>query len=400
MNIYNKKLGYYDCNGTEFYSKIQACFHAVKVGKPVGWNFNDDVFSKIDWTQEPEETLDQLYDQRARQLREKYNYIVLSYSGGSDSHNIYESFRRQGLHIDEIVVNTLTKASEKFVIVDPNNKEARNGPEAEHQLQLIPRLKEIHNAMPRTKISVHDMSDILFSSLAEKKNEDWILDMKEGVNPVGITRHNYLKFKNVRSLFDIGHSTAIITGIEKPRTFIAKGNLYFRFIDRSANINAMSEHFTEYDNCTLEYFYWSPDCARMLVKQGHVIKKFLEAMPENQHLWLQSRLNTSNMFRLVHERILRSVIYTTWNNDWYQADKAVGDWYSEFDRWFIDNYKETVAWRAWNDGITLLKTNLTPFLKNNLSGIPDGLLPIVKNYNLGPIKLKDGLNSYFIQEYI
>ena len=74
----NKKLGYYICDNLEFDSKIRACVHAVEHAKPVTWVFNNDEFNKYDWKVEPELSLDQLYDQRARQLREQYDYIILS----------------------------------------------------------------------------------------------------------------------------------------------------------------------------------------------------------------------------------------------------------------------------------------------------------------------------------
>jgi hypothetical protein len=88
----NKKLGYYNCDGLEFESKIQAFFHSLKTNKPVEWIFNDFEFNLHDWLNEPLESLDQLYDKRARELREKYDYLILSYSGGSDSHQILMSF--------------------------------------------------------------------------------------------------------------------------------------------------------------------------------------------------------------------------------------------------------------------------------------------------------------------
>ena len=122
----DKKLGFYVCDGVQFDSKIKACMHSMKVGQRVVWNFNNRVFKEHNWAVEPTETLDQLYDERCRELRGKYDYIMLSYSGGADSHNILASFIRQGLHIDEIVVNTMTKATEKFTVLDPTNKENKN----------------------------------------------------------------------------------------------------------------------------------------------------------------------------------------------------------------------------------------------------------------------------------
>ena len=392
---FNKKLGYYTCDGLEFHSKIVACLFGTKVNKPVAWVFNNDVFDKHDWSVEPSETLDELYDQRARQLREKYDYIILSYSGGADSNNIYESFRRQGLIIDEIVVNSMTKASEKFITVDVNDKSALNGPESEHQLHLLPRLRTIQNEMPLTKIRIFDLSETLFDSLATV-DESWVLNMKEGLNPIGITRFNYLSFDEVKRSFDKGKSIALITGVEKPRTVIRNGKFLMRFNDRSANINTVAEHIKEYNNCTVEYFYWAPESVRMLIKQGHVIKQYLEAFPEQQEFWLEHKV-TPHLTRTMHERILRTVLYTTWDNRWFQANKSISDWYSEFDRWFIDNYKDTPAWQNWNAGVNYVQNNLKPFLKSpNKNGVSDGLKPVAHIYNLGPIKMKPGFNTWLI----
>ena len=391
---FNKKLGYYTSNGLDFHSKIQACIYGTQVGQPVRWVFNNDVFGAYNWTKEPEETLDQLYDARARQLREKYDYVILSYSGGADSNNIYESFRRQGLLLDEIVVNTMTKASERFIKVDLNNKDPYNGPESEHQLHILPRLRTIGNEMPRTKIRIFDLSDTLFESLGAG-DESWVLNQKEGLNPIGITRFNYLDFSEVKRDFDKGKRICLITGIEKPRVVIRRNNLLMRFNDRSANINTVAEHIKEYDNCTVEYFYWAPESVRMLAKQGHIIRRYLEAFPEKQEFWIEHRV-TATITRLMHERILRNLLYTTWNDSWYQADKSISDWYSEFDRWFIDHYKDTAAWRNWHAGIDYVKNNLKPFLRQNSRGTADGLVPVAHTYNLGPIKLAS--NTWLIGE--
>ena len=94
----NKKLGYYLCDGREFESKVQCYLYASQNNKDVQWIFNNGALANYDFSQEPSETLDALYDRRAREIREKYDYVVLSYSGGSDSHNILMSFYRQGLH--------------------------------------------------------------------------------------------------------------------------------------------------------------------------------------------------------------------------------------------------------------------------------------------------------------
>jgi len=393
----NRKLGYYLVGDMEFDSKIQACLYATQQKKPVMWIFNNDEFQKWDWKTEPEETLDQIYDRRARQLRESYDYIVLSYSGGADSHNILTSFYRQGLHIDEIITNTMTKASSRAMIVDPNNIDAYNAPEAEHQLHAIHRLKEISIRMPRTKITVTDCSDALFQELETAGDASWVLTKREGLNPAGMTRFNFLHFAEIRKKFDKDYKIAVVVGVEKPRTFIVRGEFYMSFSDRAANMITVSEHLREYPNSTVEFFYWTPDMPQLLIKQGHTIKKWLEQFPQNQVNWRPDR-QTNYMYRTSTDPFLRKLLYTTWDPNWYQSRKAVRDWYSEFDKWFLDLYKDTRAGMIWQEGIDYVTANLTPFLKrsssmdlglNGQTNFTDGLQTVSHSYNLGPMKNLD-----------
>ena len=390
--IINKKLGYYMCDNLEFTSKIAACLHGAKNSKPVKWIFNNDVFERYDWTIEPQESLDELYDQRSRQLRESYDYIILSYSGGADSNNIYESFVRQGLQIDELYVNNMLEASEKFIHTDRNNFSSSSAPEVEYKLNLIPRLQEIKNQNPNIKISNFDLSHYIFDYLGNA-DESWVTNQREGLNPVNLTRFNYLHYKEVKKTLDKGKKVALITGIDKPSCFIRKGNFFIKFVDRTANINSVADHTVEYENCVVEYFYWAPESVRILAKQGHVIKKFLEITPDKQELWLEQRVD-KRMKRIVHERLLRTLLYSSWNNDWYQADKSLSDWRNEFDSWFHVYYRHTPAWKNWNQGIQFLTNNLRPFLQYR-NNVPDGLKPIAHSYNLGKINLKNGLETWF-----
>ena len=154
----NKELGYYVCNGKEFSSKAGGLIYATQVDKPIEWIFNKEVFDKFDFSHEPELTLDQLYDRRARELREKYDYLVLGYSGGSDSHNILMSFYRQGLHIDEVVSNWIFDASKtNFLVVDERVTDAWNQ-NAEFELTTKERLDWISTNMPKTTITIYDSS--------------------------------------------------------------------------------------------------------------------------------------------------------------------------------------------------------------------------------------------------
>jgi hypothetical protein len=373
----------YTVDSLEFESKIQACLFASSVNKEVKWNYNHEFFSTYDWTKEPDLSLDQLYDIRSKNLREKYDYLMLSYSGGADSHNILMSFIRQGLHIDEIVVNHMSTAWNKFVVLDPKQTASWNTG-AEHQLQTIPRLKEVEHLIPRTKITILDLTDNLFSAFTSYGDASWVMDRKEGLNPLNVTRYNYSYFKEVRSQFDKGHKVAMVVGIDKPRTIIDNNNFYVYFSDKAVNIVPIDDNFKEYTNSALEFFYWSTDAVDILCKQAHVIKRFLEATPQHIPLWQRST-SSANVWRLIQEPMLKPIIYSTWDQSWFQTDKSTSDWSSEFDSWFINGYTDHSSHAVWREGIDHMIKYASKFLKYKADGTPDGLVGFVQHYKIGPM---------------
>lgn len=385
----DKKLGYYTVGNVEFDSKIKALAHATSTGLYPEWHFNDNEYKTYDWSIEPTMSLDELYDQHTRRLREKYDYLILSYSGGADSHNILMSFIRQNIHLDEIVVNTMEKGNKKSTTISTQNVEATNAA-AEHDLQTVPRLKEAAKLIPNTKISICDLTDYLFEYLEGKGDESWVFDKREGLNPAGMTRFNYLHFGEIRKQFDKDKKFGIIMGVEKPRCFIYKDKFYVSFSDRATNITTVAEHFKEYPNSTIEFYYWSPDSLDIQCKQIHTIKRWLEMCPQYQHLWDAekelSKDKAMTTIRLYHERLLRTILYTTWDNSWYQADKALGDWYSEFDDWFFKDYNDTKAYQIWSRGIDYITNSLGEFIRQDDSGKIDGLMLFSKRYFISDMK--------------
>jgi hypothetical protein len=79
-------------------------------------------------------------------------------------------------------------------------------------------------------------------------------------------------------------------------------------------------------------------------------------------------------------------LYTTWDNHWYQADKAVKDWYSEFDQWFYEGFNDTRAHDIWMDGLKYLEHNLKPYVQRDETNRADGLINFVHQYEIGKMK--------------
>lgn len=99
----NPKLGYYTVGNEKFFSKPMALTKATETNQFPEWNFNNETFGAQDWLTDPTISIKELYRIRAQQLRDRYDYIRLEFSGGGDSTTALYSFVNNGIHIDEVV---------------------------------------------------------------------------------------------------------------------------------------------------------------------------------------------------------------------------------------------------------------------------------------------------------
>jgi hypothetical protein len=98
-------------------------------------------WDKHDWTVEPFQTWPQLMQARCVNLRQRYDWIRLWYSGGRDSHPILETFLSNNIHLDEIVIWY-------------NPMDHDRGPEVENI--VLPMARKIVQANPKIKLTVLD----------------------------------------------------------------------------------------------------------------------------------------------------------------------------------------------------------------------------------------------------
>lgn len=94
---------YYTVNSKKYFNPYLAWFENYKTKAPVQFHCNDLEYSKINWTQEPPESFDELMARHAWHLRNKYERLILFWSGGTDSHTVLNVFSRNRIRIDEIV---------------------------------------------------------------------------------------------------------------------------------------------------------------------------------------------------------------------------------------------------------------------------------------------------------
>lgn len=372
-------LGYYVVGNRRFNSKVDALLCGLASSQEVRWWFHDEVFSAYDWTAEPQQSLDALYAQRARQLRESYDYLILSYSGGSDTQNILETFLRNNIHLDEVVCNHMSEATKRWTKLDRREVSAWNFA-AEHDLQAVPRLRELADRAPRTKITMIDVSAHVLRSVAEMDDPTWVLRRNEHLSPGLLFRYDYWHWAEMMRTFERGKRVAIIVGIDKPKTRIEDGQFWMVFPDSTVNITTIREWNTDHVNVETEPFYWSPTAVDMLCKQAHVIRRWVRANPQMRQYWDRPSFS---VMRKVHERVLRSVVYSNWDERWFQTVKSDTIWNTEFDAWLRSDGQHRQAMNGWRRGIAYLLRTLPQGSIIERRGMPDGIKPFVKRYTIG-----------------
>jgi len=355
----NPKMGYYLVKDKIFWDKASSLLEASRLNlkhSDIKWVFNDEIFGKYDWTVEPEGHLRDLYHRRAKQLRDQYDYIILNFSGGSDSTTALYSFTQQNLFIDEVVIRNPEAATKKYGI-DKLNLSAYNE-FSEFELAAKPILKWLETVSPKTKITFHDFSlDIISDNINWDENFfHWTGDY---LNPGCIVRYTHNSISEHLHMFDKGKKIAVILGIDKPRVICQNEDINFYFIDRAVHSAIPATVNNGFTNVNVELFYWSPDLPELIIKQCHEIKRWFE-QPVNKNLiymmnhWWQ--INPAN--RQTYESIVKSIIYPDYDLKTWQVNKtAASAIHTEWDFWMKD-YKNTSGYKTFMRGIEYLYNNV------------------------------------------
>lgn len=94
---------FYTIDGNKYTSKFDVLKELQGTEKTAEFHVYDDRLNSINLLAEPIQSLEELYAKRARELRAKYDYIVLFFTGGTDSEHVFRTFHDNGLKIDELV---------------------------------------------------------------------------------------------------------------------------------------------------------------------------------------------------------------------------------------------------------------------------------------------------------
>ena len=347
------KFGYYTAGDFKTYSKVEAVEIAERIGKMALWHFNDIEFSSYNWSIEPTESLEELYAKRARQLREKYDYIVIFYSGGIDSQNIVDTFVKNDIKFEEL-------ATMNYYGIDPDPNAHFH---AEHTYVTYPAIKKLEDRGVDFKHRPIDLSDFAYKILTDSW---WNLNRAYYGNTHASTMHvakTYIREKtpDYMKLIEQGKKLVFVWGCDKPRV---KKDYYGRFIIEFCDyVGSSVGTRTQIENREWEHdelFYWAPECCDLICKQAHTIKKFAEGLPsetskkfihrslsedeiDDQYLLniLKSNGISASKENLIYRNILNWLIYPNFTFNMFSTGKPPSTMYNVYSPrdigWFKDH---------------------------------------------------------------
>ena len=370
-------FGFYRVGNFRTYSKLEAIEEHGRTGLEIDWNFNREVFSTYDWTQEPPQSLEFYYAQRAQQLRDRYDYLVLFYSGGADSYNTLQAFVKNNIFIDEIVQYVNLDAEHGIKTTWLNEEVfATSAPITQNLISTNP-------VYAHTRHRIIDISQWQSQHFVQAANlwDHWY-QINNYFTP-NVTCHSYFRdlVTDYKNIFDKGQRLCFIWSVDKPNVFGDKqGNFYLSFADgKDFAMSPRTQRLSrQWEND--EFFYWSPDSMDMVAKQAHIIKRFLESqchdVVANEFIEVTKNLETRTMKQLNQRRIFRSwikannkvigltdhglhaLIYPYWDPLAIVCGKTKSFLFSPRDNWFFNSSAPDMGQKMYQRGLLWLRNNV------------------------------------------
>lgn len=391
MEINNQiveRLGYYEVNGIRFTNKVEALIYAKTTKAQPQWNFSKDVFDKVPWELAPTESLLEIYKQRALQLREKYDYLVLNYSGGADSQNVLDAFLDNNIKLDEIIVRWAVTGSKGLYV--PSAVSKATNYHSEWDLAAKPDIQRLSQTHPEIKIEFYDYTDDSFSLYSD--NDPWYNTLNGAqFGPSHIARYDTGINRYQQMFVEKGIRGCQIFGTDKPRIMYDSStrSFYTYFLDIIAGTVRHLRNYNEEYNPT-ELFYWTPDMPKIVHKQAHVVMDFFKKVPNLLPVIMKENMLNYTMRNTI-ETIIRSLVYPTWDHSKFQAPKPTSVFYCEYDDWFVKmskaNGSDERPLRMWEYALEHAIKNIdTEWFNFDELGNPDGFKGMISPmYKIGEL---------------
>tara|TARA_R110000803_G_scaffold189895_1_gene252398 strand:- start:40 stop:1185 length:1146 start_codon:yes stop_codon:yes gene_type:complete len=336
--LYHNK-GVYHCNGKPFLNKLEAILEANTSGLHVEWDYHNSIFGQSSWDIEPNIELRELYRQRALQLRESYDHLVLFYSGGVDSWTILKTFIDNNIRVDEIYMFGAFDIEEKqYSRWRKSTTPGYYSREIKQSLPMIKKLAESH----KIKVNLYDWTQDIIDAA---NDPDWFWTAAVRFDPSCMVRSKFHKiFREHNELLHKGKKVGFVYGIDKPRLLRDDNNIYFAFLDIIMTTGTLPTNDILGENWENdEYFYWTPNLPELSIKQSHAVVNWLRV--NNKLHYIRHVNNAVDFHDEEYYREVNLSIYPDWDNNIWQIKKPTGAIYNENARWFIEGkFEAKLKW--------------------------------------------------------
>lgn len=326
------KFGYYEVGDKSTYSKLEAIEWARTAKTNTRWNFNDDIYCTIDWTKNPGLDLWSAYKARAQQIRDSYDYVVIWYSGGSDSHNLLMAFIDAGIRIDEIATTWNYSATGDY----------HNHYNAEISNVVLPDVKKLKDAGHDFKFRLVDISEYCVD-LFKVWGTEYEYNVNFHASPNNPAKHLFRhKITDYKNLIEAGKKLCFVWGKEKPVLQYEDGKHYMQFTDNIDNTVGPYVQRNYYKGWYDELFYWTPDAPLLAVQMAHTLKNYVESCndPTQFEPFNPKKFQTGGYSKrfdgYLKDEFVKTAIYPKWSNDIFCNGKAGSFIYSLRDDWFLN----------------------------------------------------------------
>lgn len=335
-----RRSGYWGVGGRYFFNKAECLRYATSIRDGhVTYYFYDGIYRSLNWKVEPRESLKEMYKRRAQHLRDKYDYLILSFSGGSDSTNILKTFTDNGIKLDEVCCEFPLEYIEKNIHTFDYN---RNNPDHimfEWVMAAKPMLTWLSKAHPETKITVvsgsKDTMSILENSEVQKHERSGL---------VFNASSRWVKLYEIARDRSKHGVVGFISGVDKPRLgYNPKlGKFYSVYADTNNLIYfPSSSHDQNGYDLFFDHFYLSYEFPEINQKQCFVLKhKIQEVLHSGQQEFYKTLLlrvdNKGTHVYDTHQDFFKTALYESWSNNIFQAVKSDNFFYAPANKWLHD----------------------------------------------------------------
>ena len=352
-------------------NKTLALIEATKQRIHPEWDYNGDVYGKIDWSSPINEPLEILYRDRCQQLRDKYDYLILSYSGGADSWTILNTFLKYNIQIDEIFTHWPIEGSSG--VYTPSTDKASGNILSEWDFVLKPDLENLRSKYPKIKLTVYDYSKDLINKISESQ-----FQIGGHYLNIGFFHRNLANSSIRRSISD-NKKIGIIYGCDKPQICIQDGSIYSYFIDM---LVSTSPRFDAETNQYTEMFYWGREFPKIAIKGAQLVAEYIKHNPVLHPLFnIHKKFNPEE--KKIINKIIKSIVYPDWDDTKFQADKPTNSFVSETDTWIKSKYGNEKFFTDWVGNINEYINTIDPKyfnydLANNRTSFIGFISPLYK----------------------